>query len=267
MRLRSSFLLVSILLGACSLPAQSNADQLQVAPPAARGAEPPPANASSADLERRGDELRAHKAYLDALDYYGAALTKDQQNASLLNKAGITNLMLQRYKDARKNFERAIKADRRFADAYNNLAVVFYEMKSYGKAIKNYREAITLRPEEATYHSNLGAAYFSRKDFRNAILSYAKALELDPNVLERTSRAGITAQLPSPEDRAHYDYELAKLYAKMGSDDRSLEHLRKAMEEGYKSIDDVYKDGEFATLRKDPRFTQLMTGKPVAIPQ
>jgi len=77
----------------------------------------------------------------------------------------------------------------------------------------------------------------------------------------------VTAQLASPEDRAHYDYVLAKLYAKTGNLDRSLVYLGRAMEEGYKGINDVYKDQEFAGLRKDPRFTQLMTDRPPAIPE
>ena len=71
--------------------------------------------------------------------------------------------------------------------------------------------------------------------------------------------------MSKPEDRAHYDYVVAKLYAKMGVADRSLEYLRKAMEEGYKSIDNVYKDEEFAGLRKDPSFTELMAARPPAI--
>ena len=90
-------------------------------------------------------------------------------------------------------------------------------------------------------------------------------MRLDPDIFERTSRAGVLAQLPSPDDRAHYDYVLAKLFAKMGIADRSLEYLRKAMEEGYKQIGNVYKDAEFTELRKDPRFTELMASKPAAI--
>ena len=44
--------------------------------------------------------------------------------------------------------------------------------------------------------------------------AYAKAMELDPDILERTSHNGVSAQLPSPEDRARYDYIIAKLWAK-----------------------------------------------------
>jgi hypothetical protein len=73
--------------------------------------------------------------------------------------------------------------------------------------------------------------------------------------------------MSSPDDRAKFSYVVAKLFAKQGNTDRSLEYLRRAMEEGYKGIDQVYKDDEFAGLRKDPRFTQLMASRPPAIPE
>jgi len=38
------------------------------------------------------------------------------------------------------------------------------------------------------------------------------------------------------------------------------------MEEQYKDIEKVYKDNEFTTLRKDPRFVSLMTARPMALP-
>ena len=43
--------------------------------------------------------------------------------------------------------------------------------------------------------------------------------------------------------------------------------VRKAMEEGYDKIDSVYKDAEFAELRKDKRFSELMAARPPAITQ
>ena len=145
--------------------------------------------------------------------------------------------------------------------------MIFYLEKKYGKAIKRYEDAIKLRQDSASFYSNLGAAYFSRKEFEKASLAYNQALRIDPDIFERTSHTGVQAQMSSPGDRAHFYYVLAKLYAKSGIADRSLQYLRRAMEEGYRGIEDVYKDEEFAALRKDPRFTELMAARPMAIPE
>jgi len=242
------------------------AEQVQISPPMRR-AEPPSPTASGEDLEVRGDELRAEKSYFDALDYYRAALVKKPNSPQIYNKAGIAELMTQHFREAGKHFERAIRMDRTYADAYNNLGVIDYESKRYGRAIKRYKQAIEIQASSASFFSNLGAAYFAKKDFVQASISYARALQLDPAVFDRTSHSGISAQLASPADRAHYDYVLAKLFAKIGAAERSLQYLRKAMEEGYKNVNDVYKDPEFAVLRKDSRFTELMAAKPQAIPE
>jgi tetratricopeptide (TPR) repeat protein len=265
---RSLLCFLLLLIPAGISPAQSRpADQVQVTPPSLGRTGPPSPDATIQDLEQRGDALRAEKSYLDALDYYRAALAKEPNNARLFNKVGITELQMARFPEARKDFERAIKNDREFADAQNNLGVIYYLQKKYGKAIGRYEVAIKLRPDSASFYSNLGAAYFSKKQYEKASLAYNQALQLDPDIFERTSHTGVLAQMSSPADRAHFYYVLAKLYAKSGTTDRSLLCLRRAMEEGYKGIEDVYKDAEFAGLRKDPRFIELMAARPVAIPE
>ena len=251
----------------CANPTAVRAQSVQIKPPLIRTIDPPAPDATAADLEAKADELRAEKLYLDAMDYYRAAMAKNPQSAALFNKIGITELMMQRYGESKKSFEKSIKVNRKFADAYNNLGVVYYEEKRYGAAVKQYRRAIALDDTSASFYSNMGAALFSKKEFEPAVLAYQRAMQLDPDVFERTSRGGVQAQLPSPGDRAHYDYTVAKLYAKMGFSDRSLQYLRKAMEEGYKDFKNVYKDSEFAQLRKDKRFTELMASKPVTLPE
>jgi tetratricopeptide (TPR) repeat protein len=243
----------------------SHPEQVQVQPPLLRSIDPPAQDATAADLEKQADELRGSKLFLDALDYYRAAMAKEN-SARVMNKIGITELMMQRYREARKSFEESIHTDRKYADAYNNLGVVLYEEKKYGAAIKQYHKAIGIDQDAASFYSNLGAAHFSRKQFDLAAVAYQHAMSLDPDVFERTSRGGVQAQLPSPEDRARYNYTVARLYAKLGFSDRSLEYLRKAREEGYKDFNNVYKDQEFATLRKDPRFLELMATKTTQIP-
>jgi len=245
----------------------SHSEQVQIKPPLLRTIDPPAPDATVADLEARADGLRAAKLYLDALDYYRAAIAKNTGSSVLLNKIGITELMMQRYREAKKSFEQSIKANRAMADAFNNLGVVMYEERKYGAAVKQYNRAIAIDNNSASFFSNLGAALFSKKDFEAAVVAYQRAVQLDPDVFERTSRGGVQAQLPSPGDRAHYDYTVAKLYAKMGFSDRSLEYLRKAMEEGYKDFKNVYKDAEFSELRKDKRFEELVATKTPVLPE
>jgi len=266
---RRPFLLCFLTLAISAVPTlqAQTTEMVQISPPTIRRAEPPAPNASVAELEKRGDELRAEKNFLDALDYYRAALAKQPGQAVIYNKAGITELMMQRYKEAGKDFSHAIHFDHSYANAVNNLGVIDYEAKKYGKAIQQYEKALHLQPDTASFYSNMGAAYFGKKEFEQASEAYSKALELDPDILERNSHNGVSAQLPSPDDRARYDYIVAKLCAVRGESDRALQHLHRAMEEGYKGIGEVYKDPGFAELRKDSRFTELMAARPLGIPE
>jgi tetratricopeptide (TPR) repeat protein len=215
------------------------------------------ADASAQELETAGDEQRSRKAYNDAIEYYRLAMRK-ADSAELHNKAGIAYLQLIQLKVAEKEFNHAVKMNRNYAEALNNLGVVFFMRKKYGKAISEYEKALRLSSTSAPFHSNLGMAYFEKKEFDKAGAEFTRALELDPQIFERQSLGGIAARMASPEDRARYAYSLARIYARQGFYERSLEYLKKAIEEGYPQIKDVYKDEGFAGLRKDPRFAVVM---------
>ena len=125
---RNYLVSLCLLLALFTLPAPAqNSDPLQVAqiaPPVHR-VEPPAPDASAEALEKRGDQLEAEKNYLDAIDYHHAALRKKPGSASLLNKIGMSELLLRRLREARKTFEQALKIDRNYANAYANLGVVY----------------------------------------------------------------------------------------------------------------------------------------------
>jgi len=216
------------------------------------------------ELEHQGDQLRAQKRYLDAVDYYSAAIAQNP-TPLLFNKKGIALLFLQRNKEAQKCFEKAVAIDKNSAEGLNNLGFVAQIEKRYNRAVKYYEKALAVRPNSPTFHYNLGAAYFSKHQFDKAAQEYHTAYTLDPEIFQRVSKTGIMAQSSSPQDRAAFSFMVAKMYAQAGDVTHSLEYLRKAMEEGYTNINKVYTDAEFASLRTDPRFTDLMTQKPQAI--
>jgi tetratricopeptide (TPR) repeat protein len=242
--------------------------QLVTAPAQVRHADPPPPEMSASQLEIRGDELRGEKLFADSIDYYEAALKRKAPDpSSLHNKIGIALLQMLRFDAARKSFDRALKYDKNSAEAWNNLGVSWYSKKKYGSAIKAYEKALAIKADSASFHSNLGTAFFAKKEYERANNEYLQALQLDPDIFDRRSTTGIALHMTSLEDRARFSYVIARTFAKRGDVDRSLLYLRKAMEDGYPHIENVYKEDEFAGLRKDPRFAELMARKPTSIPQ
>ena len=129
LRSRILFLTCSFLL--CFITSTSGvAIAQQLSPPPV-----PNPSASAEDLELQGDQFRAQKRFLDAIDFYNAALAK-QPSALLWNKEGMAYLLLQRREQAAKCFDHAIKLDKHAPEGYNNRGYIEQMEKQYDKAIK-----------------------------------------------------------------------------------------------------------------------------------
>ena len=213
---------------------------------------------SVAELEKAADLARAHKDYPLAIQYFQAALKRDRKNAVVYNKMGLAQLKNNDLAGARVSFENAVKWDSKFADAVNNIGAVAFMQKNYGSAAKHFKKAVALDETRATFHINLGAAWFSQKKLDRAIAEYTRAVELDPDALKQESKAGVTAQISSPEERARYSYMLAKVYAKRGDVDGCVMCLKKAKEEGYRDLANVYKDEDFSAMRANPKLHEVV---------
>jgi tetratricopeptide (TPR) repeat protein len=252
----SATLLASALSVSAQQPESTQQSQPTPSQPAPRAVSPS-ADLSVAQLEDEGDVLRGQKDFLDAMDYYQAALKKSN-TAALHNKAGVCWIQMGHYGEARKEFEIAIKMDKAYPEAYNNLGVTYYQMRQYAGAVKEYRRAIKLRETSASFHMNLGSAYFSRKDYDDASREFARALQIDPMIFEPQASGGVSVKLATQGDRAYFHYTLAKMYGGRGDAERCRAYLSKANEEGYPFVKDALKDSGFAALRKDPEFVTFV---------
>jgi len=210
------------------------------------------------ELEKAGDLARLHKDYDLAIQDFQAALRKDRKNPALYNKLGLSELKKDDLEQARFYFEKAVRLNPKYAEAVNNIGAVEYMHKNYGPAAKYFKKAVALDETRSTYHVNLGAAWFSQKKMDRAIAEYTRALELNPDAFRQDSRAGIAAQISSPEERAQYAYTLAKAYAKRGDVDSCLQCLRRAKEDGYRNLANVYKDEEFSRMRDNPKLQEVV---------
>jgi tetratricopeptide (TPR) repeat protein len=215
--------------------------------------------------EELGDLQMARKNYREAIDAYQESVRLRPNNAQAWNKMGIAHHQLMDLAGAKTCYERAVKLNHKYAEAINNVGTVYYTHKNYGRAIRYYQQALALEPGSASVYSNMGTALFSRKRYTEAIASYQKALELDPDVFDHHNSYGVLLQERTVQDRAMYDFILAHTYAMGHNQEKALEFLRKAMEEGFHEPKKIYDDPAFAELVKSAPFAELMANPPVAI--
>jgi tetratricopeptide (TPR) repeat protein len=213
-----------------------------------------PQNAfDSLSAEQRGDLLMIHQQYLAAIDAYRQAPT----DAQTLNKMGIAYHHLFAIDEARKDYEKALLIRPNYPEAINNLGAADFVQGNYKQAIRLYRKAFKLMPHSAVIVANLGTAYFARGKYDNGLEAYQTAFRLDPDVFA-TDSPQIIQGPANTHERAHQDYCIAELFAEAGNQDRALEYLRRALNDGFKDRNRLMQDTDFAQLRKTPEFAQLM---------
>jgi tetratricopeptide (TPR) repeat protein len=202
--------------------------------------------------EQRGDILMARGEYLAAVEAYREAPT----DAQVLNKTGIAYHHLLAIDLAKQDYQKALLIRPNYPEAINNLGAVYFAERDYKKAISLYRKALELLPQSAVIAANLGTAYFARGKYEPGLAAYRRAFALDPTVFTDSSQ--IISGPTSNHDRAHQDYCIAELFAQAGMQDRAIEYLRKAFDEGFTDRNKLMEDAVFAKLRQTAQFAQLM---------
>jgi tetratricopeptide (TPR) repeat protein len=208
--------------------------------------------------EMKGDIYMARKMFREAIDKYRDCTPSAQVD----NKIGIAFHQMMQLDLAKRSYESAIKMDSKFPQAVNNLGTIYYSERRYSKALKYYRKALKLDPESASIWVNLGSDYFAKHDMKRAAKAYDRALELDPQVFERRSQYGTLLQERTVEDRAKFHLYLARAYAQRGDKTHALIYLRKALEEGIKERKKIPEMPEFASIRTDRDFKDLLLLNP-----
>jgi Tfp pilus assembly protein PilF len=208
--------------------------------------------------ELRGDIMMARKMYREALDFYKPEAEK---SAVLANKAGIAYHQLQDLNNAEKYYRRAVKLNPKYPEAINNLGTVYYAKKSYRRAVNQYKNALRISPNSASVLSNLGTAYFARKQYEDAMKAYEQAVAIDPEIFEQHSSQGVMVQERTIEERAGYFYILAKTCAKAGMTDRTLQYIRKALENGFKDREKFKAEPEFSALQDNLEFQEILAAE------
>jgi Flp pilus assembly protein TadD len=204
--------------------------------------------------EQLGDSLVAHQRYQAAIAAYSKA---PEMTADIWNKMGIANQMLFNAKDATQCYKESLKLDPTNPQVMNNLATVYASLKQYGQADRMYRKALKLDPKSAIVLKNYGTNLLAERKYNRGWDAYQQALAIDPQIF--ADHNGPSVQNPSNvQDRGAVNYYMAAGCARAGYTDCAVQYLRMALDEGFTTRKKVQADSQFASLRDNPAFKQLL---------
>lgn len=204
--------------------------------------------------EELGDSLMAHKRYQAAIEAYKKA---PRDSASAQNKMGIAYQMMFNLQDATRCYQASLKLDPKNANVLNNLGTVYDSLKQYRSAERIYRKALKIDPQSAIVLKNLGTNLLAQHKYKKGWEAYQAALAVNPQIFDRN--AGPQVENPaSVQERGAMNYYMAKGCVRAGMNDRAIDYLRKALNEGYTNPKKIAADDEFAGLRGFPAFEQLL---------
>ena len=246
--------LVGTSLGVCLAQGAAGASQT----PTPVSATAPPTSAASPATpptqEQIGDSLMVHQRYQAAIAAYSKS---PKVTAAIWNKMGIAYQMMFNDSDASRCYKESLKLDPDNAQTLNNLGTVYASMKSYGQADRMYRKAIKLDPHSARILKNYGTNLLAEHKYNRGWDIYQQALALDPQVFAISD--GPTVEDPSSiHERGAMNYYMAAGCAHAGYVECALQYLRLALDEGFTTRKKVQTDIEFASIRENPAFRQLL---------
>lgn len=264
MRRRPSSRWLLILLLACSLPAGSQAPASggSAAPSALLPAHAPPETTAAAQTgslpnatpEQIGDSFEARQRYQAA----AAAYAKDPHpTAAIWNKMGIAYQMMFNLREATRCYKESLRLDAKNAMVLNNLATVDDSLKDYSAAEHLYHRALKIDPNSPLILKNLGTNLLVRHKYSKGWRAYEEAMKLDPTVFA-DHESPTVANPTSIKERGAMNYFMARGCVRMGQTECALQYLRMALNEGYTTVKKVSEDADFASLRDNPAFKQLV---------
>ena len=247
--------LMSVLAaGAHFLSAQAQGPAPEASAGAAIALQPSPATPPS--HEELGDTLAVHRRYQAAIGEY----SKAPPSAAVWNKMGIAYQMMFNSKDATRCYRESLKLNSRNSQVLNNLATIYDSLKEYGTAEHLYRKALKADPHSPLILKNLGTNLLAQHKYNRGWAEYQKALAIDPQVF--ADRSSPQVQNPSSiAERGAMNYYLALGCARAGQTECALQYLRMALDEGFTSPKKVATDEEFASLRENPGFKEMLAAQ------
>ncbi len=178
-----------------------------------------------------------------------------------------------RHEEALAEIRRAQELDPLSLSISQTVGVLLRFAREYDLSIKQLKETVELDPNFAWAHWSMGEAYLQNSMFEEAIASFRKGLILsgDSSIIKVDLARGYALAGKNDEARKILDdllkqskekyvspYNLAIIYASLGSRDKAFDYLNRAFEERSNNLAYLKVDPKLDSLRGDLRFLDLL---------
>jgi tetratricopeptide (TPR) repeat protein len=169
-------------------------------------------------------------------------------------------------------FRCVVQGNPKNAMAWDTLGTYYKSAQRYREAILAYQQAVAVDPSKAPYHHRLGIMYSIVGRDEDAMKAFQDALEIDPNhSLANAGLGGYYRKMGLEElAQKHIGRAMKNLYnseneynkacfeALCGNVEQSIELLKIALKNKQTYVDWVLRDPDLDSIRRDPRFKQLI---------
>jgi adenylate cyclase len=156
--------------------------------------------------------------------------------------------VLERDEESVSLFNKVLELNPNFHTAYTDLSMSYKKLGDKEKLDELIERAILFYPAYILQHP---------EDAR-AIIFYSFMLQLAGRLEEAKSKMSRAVEL-SPNDSTML-YNAACFYSELGDKDLAMDHLHKAIANGFESYEFIRRDPDFDNIRNEPGFIELMKG-------
>jgi len=195
------------------------------------------------------------------------AATLEPGNAEVFRARSYLARALGNLDEAVKLYEQAVALDPLRANSHLGLGYLLYMAGRYKEGKASLEKALDLNPQAAFAHANLSEILLAQGKPQQALAE----IEKEPNDWEKlTDQAMVYHALGREQDsnaalaelvakhRNDSAYQIAEVYAFRSESDKSFEWLERAYKQRDAGLPDIKVDPVFSSLRRDPRFTELL---------
>ena len=233
------------------------------------------------ELDPELGDVHGSLAHVRLHDWDWEGLERDFQRAIELNPAqaivyywyGEFLMSMGRPEEAIAVSQKAYQTDPLSAVIGASLGMILYLARRYDQAVEVLQRALEVSPDHFLPHMRMGLVRIQQGKYEEAIQRLRRAVYLAEQSTETlaalaTAHAAggnmeaaraILDELEKPACKRYVlPYNIAKIYSASGDPDKAFEWLEIAYKEGNPDLIELNSEPVFDSLRRDPRFSDLM---------